>query len=59
VKPKTLHRKCSREGCEKTYPVHRWGAIRAGADGWFLQRNGDAWCPEHHPEWVAEWRTRQ
>jgi hypothetical protein len=48
---------CSADGCDATVPDHYWGKVKAA--GWFFQRNGDAWCPEHVPEWVAEWRSRQ
>lgn len=24
-----------------------------------MQRNGDAWCPDHTPDWVAEWRIKR
>lgn len=49
---------CAQVGCEETFMPHHWGNIRAQNDGWFLQKNGDAWCPDHIPEWVAEWRQR-
>lgn len=51
-------KKCSRPECSRTFRDHRWGAIQAQNDGWFLQTNGDAWCPEHVPDWVPEWRAR-
>lgn len=50
---------CSKENCPKTYIPDEWGTKRANREGWFLQRNGDAWCPDHNPEWVAEWRAKQ
>ena len=55
----TPPKKCSGPGCPKTYTPHEWGSKAAQRAGWFLQRNGDAWCPDHHPEWVAAWRARQ
>lgn len=24
-----------------------------------MQRNGLAWCPDHNPDWVAEWRAKK
>lgn len=52
-------KKCSRDGCTKSYTPHHWGAKRAESEGWFLQKNGDAWCPDHNPDWVAAWRARR
>ncbi len=48
---------CSEPGCEATVKNHYWGRVKA--DLWFFQKNGDAWCPDHHPEWVAAWRARK
>ena len=48
---------CSQGGCEQSVKGHAWGKIKA--EGWFFQMNGDSWCPEHHPEWVAEWRRNK
>lgn len=55
VQPK----KCSKEECSKTFTPHLWGTREAQRAGWFLQRNGDAWCPEHNPDWVAAWRAKR
>lgn len=54
VEPK----QCSHEVCTDSYTPHHWGAKRAQSLGWFLQKNGDAWCPKHIPDWVVEWRRR-
>lgn len=51
--------KCAKDGCKKSYTPHEWDTTQANRDGWFIQRNGQAWCPSHHPEWVAEWRAKQ
>lgn len=48
---------CDEPGCENRRKNHAWGAIKA--EDWFNQRNGKTWCPEHHPEWVADWRARR
>ncbi|AOZ64930.1 hypothetical protein SEA_OLYMPICHELADO_65 [Streptomyces phage OlympicHelado] len=53
------HRFCSNAECPKSFPNHKHGTIGAHQDGWFLQRNGDAWCPDHIPDWVAEWRAKK
>lgn len=51
---------CAHEGCEAGgFKDHSRGRIRAHDAGWFIQKNGDAWCPEHTPEWVEAWRARQ
>lgn len=49
---------CSAPNCENTYATHRWGKTRAHTDGWFLQKDGSSWCPDHLPDWLAEWRQR-
>lgn len=51
--------KCKENECTNTFHSSRWGNQHAQNRGWFLQRNGDAWCPDHIPEWVAEWRAKQ
>lgn len=28
-------------------------------DGWFHKKDGDSWCPEHIPAWVAAWRAKR
>lgn len=39
--------------------LSKWDIIKAGEAGWFFQKDGTTWCPEHTPEWVEEWRARQ
>lgn len=51
-------RSCAEPGCEKSIPDHYWGRVKDG-DGWFQQRNGDVWCPDHIPGWVEAWRQRR
>lgn len=53
----TVH--CSEEGCTAEFKNHRWGHIKAHSEGWFEQKDGQRWCPEHKPAWVDEWRGRQ
>lgn len=50
---------CQKRGCEASFKDHRWGASKAHDDGWFLQTNGTAYCPEHIPPWVAAWRKHK
>lgn len=45
--------------CTATIKSHRWAQIRASDHGWFFGRNGDVFCPEHVPDWVAAWRERR
>jgi hypothetical protein len=49
---------CAHSGCGDKYYPHEWGTKEAQRKGWFLQRNGVAWCPDHNPDWVAEWRVK-
>lgn len=51
-------KKCSRKvpASKNTGRTSKWNIMQAGKAGWFFQRNGDAYCPEHVPEWVEEWR---
>lgn len=53
----TTYTECSQEGCAERLADHAWGRIKA--DGWFQQKDGIIWCPEHHPAWVLAWRARQ
>ncbi len=55
----TTYKQCAEPGCEAAHAEHYHGKVQAQLDGWFMQRNGDAWCPEHNPPWVEEWRARQ
>lgn len=51
---------CAHEGCPASgHKNHYWGRVRAHDEGWFIQKDGTAWCPDHTPEWVAEWRAKK
>jgi len=52
-------RHCAHEGCEAFYKDHYWGGIEATGKGWFVQKDDTAWCPDHTPDWVAEWRAKK
>lgn len=59
-------KECEQEGCTNVVPQAKtamrpsmWDLRRARDVGWFIQRDGKAWCPEHVPEWVANWRAIQ
>jgi hypothetical protein len=43
----------------KSFASHRWGATRAHGGGWHIQKDGDAYCPDHLPYWVARWRAEK
>lgn len=47
---------CSEPGCENSKPRHAWAYKTKDGEGWFDQRNGDSWCPQHVPDWVDQWR---
>lgn len=47
---------CSHEGCDEQVANHKWAKVKSD---WFFQMTGQAWCPAHHPEWVAEWRSKR
>lgn len=45
-------------GCQASFPGSKHAQMRARAEGWFFSRREDAaYCPEHVPAWVAEWRA--
>lgn len=48
---------CSFPDCKATYKANKWGQIKAHDAGWFFQKDGQGFCPEHVPEWVAGWRA--
>lgn len=56
----TPSKECAEPGCTAWFTDHRWGATKAHKDGWFHQKDGNSWCPEHVPDWVERWRrTRE
>ena len=49
--------KCHQPDCSRSFQrKSKWDNIRAVDQGWFLQKSGENWGPEHTPEWVEEWR---
>lgn len=50
---------CAEPGCTAAHKSDRWNNSKAQKLGWFMQRNGDSWCPDHVPEWVAQWREEK
>jgi hypothetical protein len=45
--------------CKATVKNHYWSKMRANKEGWFFKRDGTAYCPEHLPEWLHEWRAKK
>jgi hypothetical protein len=50
---------CAEPECAASYKNHKWGTMKASADGWFMQKDGRSWCPVHLPEWVEKWRAQK
>lgn len=50
---------CAQPRCKESYSKSRHETIAAGHKGWFMQKDGQAWCPKHTPDWVASWRERK
>lgn len=48
---------CDEPGCENKIKNHRWGKIKA--EGWFFTKKGIAYCPEHEPAFVKDWRKKK
>lgn len=48
---------CSEDGCEAQIKNNRWA--RTKASNWFFTRDNKAYCPDHHPDWVAGWRAKK
>lgn len=56
----SLKKICKGESCEVFFiSGSRWDDQRAQNLGWFMQRNGDVWCPNHVPDWVSAWRAKK
>lgn len=52
-----FHLNCEEPGCVNWIPDDQWRKIKA--EGWFQMKDGTIFCPEHIPEWVAEWRKKR
>lgn len=55
----TQRKQCLEEGCKKSFLDHEWGAKDAYKQGWFVTKDGRAWCGDHNPDWVIAWREKQ
>ena len=52
--------RCSHEKCPASVPGSKWAHVKATAEqGWLFLKNGETYCPDHLPEWVAAWRARK
>lgn len=51
--------KCAYPSCSAKIKADHWNKKKAQKEGWFLQRTGESWCPNHNPPWVEEWRAKQ
>ena len=58
--------RCEAPGCDaivepsrSTGRTGKWNFMKAEREGWFFQRDGTSWCPEHVPAWVPAWREQQ
>lgn len=47
---------CAQPDCEAWIRNHAWDKIKKG---WFFLKNGEAFCPDHIPSWVAAWRAKK
>lgn len=53
-------KECAADGCTANFrDTGRWAPERQSKSGWFHQRNGSSFCPQHTPDWVAAWRERK
>lgn len=57
VEPHQDEIRCSHRSCQASIKNHAWGKIKSSDTGWFHQKNGASWCPDHIPAWVASWRA--
>lgn len=48
---------CTIYDCDQSFPNHRWGSIKAHGAGWYMQKDGTAYCPHHRPAWAPERTT--
>lgn len=44
---------CAEPGCPWSIGNnHKFAMIRAHSRGWYIQKNGKQWCPEHRPKFA-------
>ena len=49
---------CHAYGCRNVHAKNKWATHQAQTKGWFFQKDGKAYCPEHTPDWVKSWREK-
>lgn len=47
---------CELPHCTMRMRNHKWGKIQGHNAGWYMSKEGEAFCPLHNPVWLAEWR---
>lgn len=51
--------KCDGLMCDKQFKNNYWASVKEGKD-WFIPKNDNlAFCPDHLPSWVQEWRSKK
>lgn len=45
---------CENPGCDASVRGHRWAQVRAHAAGWYFQKDGRAFCPDHRPFYAPQ-----
>lgn len=48
---------CFAFGCKAKIKNHKWGMIKS--EGWVHLKDGRIFCPNHTPEWYAEWKAKK
>jgi hypothetical protein len=52
-------KECAQPDCTKSFWSSREGTMKAHYSGWYHQRNGKSWCPEHRPAWAPKWEGKK
>lgn len=49
---------CDGDGCDAKIKNHAWRKIKASS--WFFSKDNErAYCPNHLPEWIVEFRRKK
>jgi hypothetical protein len=52
--------KCRGKECTASVPGSKWARVKATAEqGWIFLKSGEAYCPDHLPDWMGPWRARK
>lgn len=52
------YRHCAESGCEEKFFGNRGAMMKAHYSGWYLQKSGKVWCPDHRPAWAPKFEKR-